>query len=79
MLAASPQAIDYVWQRFCETWTGNDVRTFLSRWEPLRRALSHKPLHPESPEFIAFRQRTREQLQQLQHDYPMLSLSCKSL
>ena len=79
MLHPSPQAIDYVWQRFCETWTGDDVRTFLSRWEPLRRALSHKPLHPESPEFIAFRQRTREQLQQLQHDYPMLSLSCTSL
>ena len=79
MLHPSPQAIDYVWQRFCETWTDDDVRTFLSRWEPLRRALSHKPLHPESPEFIAFSQRTREQLQQLQHDYPMLSLSCNSL
>ena len=72
MLHPSAQAVDYVWRRLCEVWMDDSVREYLRRWEPLRQALEHRPLHPESPEYIAFQQRTHEQLAQLQRDYPMM-------
>ena len=74
MLHPSQQAVDYIWQRLQDEWMTDGLRQYLCRWEPIGRALSHRPLHPESPEYEAFRQRTREQLQQLQADYPMLKI-----
>ena len=74
MLHPSAQAVDYIWQRLQDEWMTDELRQYLVRWEPLGRALNHRPLHPESPEYETFQKRTQEQLQQLQHDYPMLSL-----
>jgi len=73
MLHPSSAAIDYVWQRLVEAWMDDEVRCFLQRWEPIRQALAHRPLHPESPEYEAFQQKTREQLAQLKQDFPMIS------
>lgn len=74
MLHPSGQAVDYIWQRLQDEWMTDELRQYLTRWESIGRALNHRPLHPESPEYEAFRQRSQEQLQQLQHDYPMLSI-----
>jgi hypothetical protein len=74
MLHPSAQAVDYIWQRLQDEWMTDELRQYLTRWEPIDRALSHRPIHPESPEFESFQQRTQEQLQQLQHDYPMLKI-----
>lgn len=74
MLHPSAQAVDYVWSRLCEEWMDDGVREYLRRWEPLRQALGHRPLHPEAPEYVAFQQKTREQLVQLQRDYPMINI-----
>lgn len=74
MLHPSPQAVDYIWQRLQDDWMTDELRQYLSRWAPLGRALAHRPLHPESPEYTTFCQQTRQQLAQLQADYPMLNI-----
>lgn len=73
MLHPSAQAVDYIWQRLSSEWMSDEVRNYLARWEPLRRSLSHRPLHPESAEYAAFQEQTREQLDKLKSDYPNLS------
>ena len=75
MLHPSERAVDYIWQRFCEAWMNDETREFLSRWEPLRRAFQHRPLHPEATAFQTFQLKLQEQLTQLQHDYPNLHLN----
>lgn len=74
MLHPSDQAVDYVWQRFVANWMDSDVRTWLERWRPLSQALAHRPLCGSGAAYETFRQRTRQQLEQLQHDYPMMKI-----
>ena len=73
MLHPSEAAVQYIWQRLCETWMAPDAQAYLRRWAPLRRALLHRPLHPDSPAFRQFQADTRRQLAQLQADYPTLN------
>ena len=74
MLHPSDVAVQFIWQRLAEAWMDDDVRQWLERWYPVRQALSHRPLHPESPEYAAFKQQTQTQVERLRHDYPTLEL-----
>lgn len=62
MLHPSPQAVDYVYERFVETCFSDAARQYLREWEPIRKALAHKPLNPDSPEYKEFRRKTEEKL-----------------
>ena len=75
MLHPSAQTVDYVWSRLCDNWMADDAKAYLARLGPIARSLRHRPLHPEAPGYAAFRQRTREQLAQLQQDYPTLNIT----
>ena len=75
MLHPSEQAVDYIWQSLCGAWMDEDLQKFLSRWEPLRRSLQHRPIHPEAPSFKTFQQNTCEQLAQLKRDYPDMNVN----
>lgn len=48
MLHPSPQAIDYIWQRLVEHWFDDEARRYLVAYEPIRRAMEHRPLHPDA-------------------------------
>ncbi len=72
MLHPSPQAVDYIWQRLVDTYFSPAACQFLREWEPLRQALAHRPLHPDSDEYRAFMEKTRQQLLVLQQRYPSL-------
>ena len=74
ILHRAEQAVDYIWRRLCETWADDGLQTYLARWEPVRRALLHRPINPRDPATETFRQRTREQLEALRRDYPMLRI-----
>ena len=75
MLHPSEQAVEYIWQRFGETFFGDAVKVFLNKWRPIKEALAHKPFHPDSPDYQAFLARTHEQLRLLKEAYPNLELS----
>ncbi len=73
MLHPSPVAVRYVWQRLHE-WMGDDMLEYLRRWKPIAQVLSHRPLHPERPEWRRLAERTDGELECLQCDYPMLPI-----
>ena len=54
MLHPSDQAIEYIWERFAETYFGNDTNEFLNEWKPIKEAMNHKPLNPEGDEYKRF-------------------------
>ena len=72
MLHPSAQAVDYIWERLVDAWFSPEAKTFLDEWRPVRRALGHKPFHPDSPEYIRFLEQTRQKLLALQKKYPSL-------
>ena len=48
------QAVEYIWERFAETYFGNDTKEFLNEWKPIKEGLNHKPFNPESEDYKKF-------------------------
>lgn len=65
MLHPTDQTVDYIRERFDETFFSDDTRRFLSEWLPIKAALNHRPFNPESEEHKAFMRQTQEKLQTL--------------
>lgn len=55
MLHPTPQAADYIYQRFADTYFAHDTLQYLEEWRPIHAALKHRPLNPDSDEYRAFR------------------------
>lgn len=69
MLHPSDQAVDYIFERIASTYFSDATVSFLKEWKPIREALNHRPLHPESEEYRLFRIKTEERLKQLEDKY----------
>ena len=65
MLHPTDQTVDYIRERFDETFFSDDTRRFLSEWLPIKAALNHRPFNPESEEHKAFMRQTQEKLHDL--------------
>lgn len=72
MLHPSDQAVDYIFERLAATYFSDTTRAFLKEWEPIREALNHRPLHPESEEYQRFKQQTEERLHAFEQKYASL-------
>lgn len=70
MLHPTTQAVDYIWERFCDRYFGKTTREFLAEWKPVRQALGHRPFHPESQEYREFMHKTRLKVNALSKKYP---------
>ena len=72
MVHPSQVAVDYIWQRFVDTYmtadTQNEMRTLHQLW----RDRHHRFLHSDSPEAQQFAAHIKTRLQQLQPRYPWL-------
>jgi hypothetical protein len=69
MLHPSPQAVDYIWQRMVENLMDAELQQYLKEYEPIRRDLAHRPIHPDSPQAIHFQQSAMERLEALKAKY----------
>ncbi len=70
MLHPNAQAVEYVFQSFVETYFSAGAKEFLSKWEPIKKALAHRPIKPESEEYKAFVEKARSAYEDLQKKYP---------
>ena len=78
MLHPSQQAVEYIWQRFGETYFGKQTYQFLQEWKPIKEALGHKPLNPQSEKYALFVQQTQEKIRLLAKKYPSLLSETKN-
>ena len=74
MLHPTDQAVEYIWQRLQETYFSEAALRWLSEWKPVREALNHRPFNPDSPEYIAFMEKTRQRIAELKLRYPELEV-----
>ncbi|MBQ4450652.1 MAG: GSCFA domain-containing protein [Prevotella sp.] len=54
MLHPSEQAVDYIYERFAETYFSEEAKAMVTEWEPIKAALAHRPFNPDSEEHKAF-------------------------
>lgn len=74
MLHPSQQAVSYIWELFSETYFSPAAKRFIEEWRPLKEALGHRPLHPESDEYKAFMDKTMLKIKALSEKYPNFAL-----
>ena len=74
MLHPSEQTADYIYSRLAETFFSPETKTFLQQLQPIKQALNHRPLNPDSADYQLFLRQTHERLEALLRQYaPALS------
>jgi len=73
MLHPSEVAVDYIWQRFSETYFDTATQGIKKEVEQLVSDLSHRPLQPDSEEFRKFRQSVEKRKADIISSYSFLS------
>lgn len=72
MLHPSPLAVSYLWERFAAALFSAETRRLMAECEDVRRALAHKPFHPEAEEYKRFLGQIVLKIEQLNGKYPYL-------
>ena len=75
MLHPTEQAVDYIWERFSDTYFSQSTTDFITEWRPLKQALAHKVLDATSNDFIKFKQSSIEKLNSIAEKYPLLDVT----
>jgi hypothetical protein len=72
MLHPSSLAVDYIWQRFVDTYMTIDTQNEMRILHQLWRDRHHRFLYPGTEEAIAFKERTEKRLESFKKQYPWL-------
>ena len=63
MLHPSAQAVEYIYEKFKDTYFAEDTIRMVEEWQPIKRALGHRPFNAESEEYRAFLAKAEENKQ----------------
>lgn len=69
MLHPSEQAVDYIWEQLVAWCFSSEAIAFMDEWRPIKQALTHRPLHPESEEYLKFIQQAQQRLAAFKKKY----------
>jgi hypothetical protein len=67
LIHPSRAALDYIWDKFCSSYLTNEARHFISHWQEIAKALSHRPFNPTSAAHQKFLKLTLRQLDELKN------------
>lgn len=72
MLHPSDLAIEYIWEKFSETYFSKDTKDLIKRIDSIQKALEHKPFNAENDEYKAFKMKTETELENLKKEFPLI-------
>ncbi|MDO9153513.1 MAG: GSCFA domain-containing protein [Paludibacter sp.] len=73
MLHPSEIAVDYIWKRFSESYFSEETFKINKQIEQLVADRTHRPLHPDSAEFVLFQNNMNKRKEDILMRYPFLS------
>lgn len=74
MLHPSQTAVDYIWQRFSETYFDKETQELRKQLEQLRADLNHRPIHPQSAEYEQFLKNIEKRKTAIKMKFPFMDL-----
>ena len=74
MIHPSEVAIDYIFERFTETYLTDEAIRTAEEIKKIKKSLSHRPLHPDSIEYQKFQQKLTQQITTINQKYPNIKL-----
>lgn len=73
MLHPSEVAVDYIWERFSETFFNDDTILLKNKLERFSTQLLHRPIHPDSDDYKKFIENRDHTAAKLIQEYPFLA------
>ena len=74
MLHPNELAIEYIWERFCETYFSDDTLGIMNEVKKIRQFSSHRPLTTNELEIEKLQKEKQERIKALNKKYPQLIL-----
>ncbi|TRZ43103.1 hypothetical protein DMZ48_10425 [Robertkochia solimangrovi] len=68
-------AVQYIWERFRDTWISNDSLSVMKEVDAIRKGLAHRHFDPDSESAILFRERLAQKISALTLKYPFMDFS----
>lgn len=72
MLHPSTLAVEYIWERFCQTFLGKDTLQVIKEWTEIQKALQHKPFHPQSEAYHHFLSQIMLKIERIKQKFPYI-------
>ena len=72
MLHPNEQAIQYIWERFAQTFFTSDTLKLMQEVESIQRALAHRPFNPNSAKHKIFQENLAKKITFLQEKHPFI-------
>ena len=72
MLHPSPLAVNYLWERFSDVFFSDETKKIMDECESIRKALAHRPFHPDSEQHKRFLGQIVLKIERLNGKYPYL-------
>ncbi len=74
MIHPSEVAIDYIFERFTDTYITNEAILIAEEVKKIKKSLTHRPLHPNSEEYQNFKKKLSQQIATIKQKYPNIKL-----
>ena len=75
MLHPNAIALDYIWERFCESAISEESFDIMNEVAVIQKGLAHRPFNPNSESHQQFLRNLQQKIEQLQHQLPFLTFS----
>lgn len=70
MVHPNQVAIDYIWERFSETFISEESRLIMKEVETIQKGLQHRPFNPNSKSHQQFLSKLQDKMSKLQKQFP---------
>lgn len=75
MIHPSSLAIEYIWQRFSDSYFSDATQNIVKKWNNLLRSINHRPFNEQTDEHKHFIRQTLLKLEDFQNKYPYFDCS----
>lgn len=72
MIHPNEVAIDYIWEKFTETWLKEAAFATMKQVDTIQKGLQHKPFQEASEEHQQFLKKLQEKIETIQHQFPFI-------
>jgi hypothetical protein len=70
MIHPNQVAIDYIWQRFSQTWISETAHKTMEEVDNIQKSLAHRPFNPNSEQHQKFLENLNQKMAKLALQYP---------
>ena len=75
MVHPNQLAIDYIWEKFQNTWISDGALETMSKVDDIQKGLRHRPFHAESDQHQKFIKSLHAKIAYIKEDYPFMEFN----